>query len=232
MTNETKDQAKTAWSGHVDNYHDSCVDIAKVEPHRRKIGEDPCRRRSESRDGARIHEPRRSVLDVVHALDARDMRMTAANEIPIAGARHRIAVLGIVNDEDAPSGQIETRVGAVIRQLSVAFACSAVERYRVAQVVAVNHVHRQADAERATQRLRADDVAAMDDGRCAFRRALSHRARKRVGTIVAVGNDANFHPFMITPAPRRRTSTPLMDPSAISTGAGARSALALTMITR
>jgi hypothetical protein len=57
----------------------------------------------------------------------------------------------------------------------------------------VDHVQRQPYAYSGAQRLRADDVAAMDHRFGALRGGLAHRARQRVGAIVAVGDDANLH---------------------------------------
>ena len=94
-------------------------------------------------------------------LHARLVRVAAAHEVPVAGAGHRVAVLRIVDEDPAPA-ELEARVRPVVVQLPVALARPARERHRVAEVVAVDHVHGQPRAQRRAQRLRADDVAAVD----------------------------------------------------------------------
>ena len=73
-----------------------------------------------------------------------------------------------------------------------------VQRLRIADVVAVDQVQRQPERERGLERLRADQVAAMDHGLGALRLRLAHRLRERVGAVVAVRNDADFHARILT----------------------------------
>jgi hypothetical protein len=54
----------------------------------------------------------------------------------------------------------------------------------------VDHVHRQSDAQCGAQRLRADEVTTMDDGRSAFGCTRAHGLRQRLGAIVTIGYDA------------------------------------------
>src|SRR5688572_25148563 len=121
------------------------------------------------------------------------MRVAAAHQVPVAGARHRIAVLRVVNYEYLASAELEPRVRAVIVKLAVAVSRPAGKRNRVAEIIAVDDMHRQAGAQCAAQRLRPDHVAAMDNRFGALRGRLAHRARERIGAVVAVRYDANLH---------------------------------------
>jgi hypothetical protein len=71
-------------------------------------------------------------------------------------------------------------------------------------------VQRQSRTHRGAQRLRADDVAAVDHHGSAFVRRITHRLRQAFGAVVAVGNDAKFHATMIADgtyhAERRRNA--------------------------
>src|SRR5438105_6991180 len=75
----------------------------QVEAHGRKVPQRPGRRRGEARDGAGVHQPGLAALDVRHLLDAGYMRMPAAHKVPAPGARHGVAILGIVHCEDFAS---------------------------------------------------------------------------------------------------------------------------------
>jgi 3-oxoacyl-[acyl-carrier protein] reductase len=172
---------------------DLTVHAPELELQRVEIAEYPRCRRGEAGDRSRIDEPRRAVPDVGHALDRGNVRMTAAHEVPVARAGQRVAVFGIVHDEDAPSAHLDATVGTVVAQQAVAFVRPAAERHGVAEVVAMDHVHRQADAHRRAQRLRADDVTAMNDGRGALGRTRAHGTRERLGAIVTVRDDADLH---------------------------------------
>jgi len=97
-----------------------------------------------------------------------------------------------VDDEHAPAGEIEPRIGAVIANDAMGLAGECVQRERVAEVVAVNDVQRQTDARSRAQRIRADHVAAMNHGLGAGLRAGLHRACEQLGAVVAVRNDAEL----------------------------------------
>ena len=58
------------------------------EAHLREITEHPGGGRREPGHGSRVDQPGPAALDVRHLLDARHMRMAAADEIPVAGAGH------------------------------------------------------------------------------------------------------------------------------------------------
>src|SRR5947208_3436668 len=91
------------------------------------------------------------------------------------------------------AAELEARVRAVVLQLPAAVARPARERNRIAEVVAVDHVHRQSHRHRLPQGLRADHVAAVDHDLGALLLRLRHRLRQRVGAVVAVGDDAELH---------------------------------------
>src|SRR5690348_15647030 len=151
--------------------------------------------------------------------------MAAADEIPVAGARHRVAVFRIVDDEDAPRAERQPRIGTVILELTIAFARPARERDGIAEIVAVDHVHRQSDAQCGAQRLRTDEVAAMDDDFGALGRRFAHRARERVGAVVTVRQDAELHASMIADrrdlTRRGRRALMLVRPRSTTSFAGA-----------
>ena len=129
---------------------------------------------------------------------ARRLRVAAAHEVPVAGAGHGVAVLGVVHDEDAPPAELEARVGAVVLQQPAALAHLEVQRLRVADVVAVDEVHRQSVRERGLHGLRADQVAAVDHRLGALGFRVAHRLGERVGAVVAVRDDADFHALIST----------------------------------
>src|ERR1051325_9548105 len=163
-----------------------------LESHRSKIAQHPGRRGGEPGHRAGIDEPGLAALDVCHLARAHDVGMTAADEVPVAGAGHAIAVLGVVHDENAAPGDLEARVRAVVVELPIALARPARERHLVAEVVAMDDVHRQGDRHRRAQGLRADHVAAMDHYFGALRFALHHSLSERIGAVVAVRDDADL----------------------------------------
>ncbi len=130
------------------------------------------------------------------------MRVPATDDIPVAGARHRVTVVGIVDDEDAPPAEVESGIAAVILQQALAALRDDIQHLRVADVVAVDQVHREAQRKRRPHGLRADEIAAMDDRLGALRLRLLHRGCQHVGAVVAVGNDADFHDRTIADAIR------------------------------
>src|SRR5689334_24519347 len=97
-----------------------------------------------------------------------------------------------MHDEDALAIQLEASVDTVIGKPAAALASPARKRHRIAQVVAMDDVQRQADRERGAQRLSADYIAAMNDRLGAHLLRALHRERERVGAVVAVGDDADF----------------------------------------
>src|SRR5437867_1514238 len=94
----------------------------RLEAHRGEIAERPRRRRGEAGHGTGVHQPSGTTSYIFYLFHARDVGMAAADEVPVPRARHRIAVLGIVHDEDLAPAELEARVGAVILQLPVAVA--------------------------------------------------------------------------------------------------------------
>src|SRR5881398_1279621 len=104
----------------------------RLEAHRAEIAESPRRRRRKPGNGPGVDEPRLAALDVRHLLDAGYVRMPAAHEIPVPGARHGVAVLGIVHYEDFPSPHFQPSIGTVVLQLPIAVARPPRERDRVA----------------------------------------------------------------------------------------------------
>src|SRR5438128_6507964 len=105
----------------------------RLEAHRGEIAERPGGGRGEAGHGAGIHQPGGTTSYIFYLSHARNVGMAAADEVPVPRARHRIAVLGIVHDEDLPPAELEARVGAVVLQLPIAVARPARERDRVAQ---------------------------------------------------------------------------------------------------
>jgi len=94
----------------------------------------------------------------------------------------------------------------MVMEQPAALARPARERHRVAEVVAVDHVHRQAGGERRAQRLRADHVAAVDHRLRAGGLAGLDRGGERCGAVVAVGDDADLHAAIIDHKLRRRAA--------------------------
>ena len=66
-------------------------------------------------------------------------------------------------------------------------------RLGVAQVVSVDGVNRQAALQGRLDCLRADEVAAVNDGFGPHFLCGGHRPGDGISAIVAVGDDANFH---------------------------------------
>ena len=77
-----------------------------MKSHRLKVTENPCARSGETCDRTGVDEPSRAVLYVVNALTAGDVRMAAADEVPLTRARHCVTVFGVVNNEDPSSVQV------------------------------------------------------------------------------------------------------------------------------
>src|SRR6185437_11003284 len=92
------------------------------ESHCSKIAEHPGRRCGEPGDGAGVYEPGARALHVRHALGAGLVRVTAADEVPVAGAGHAVAVLGIVDHEHPLAPELEPRIRAMVGELPGAFA--------------------------------------------------------------------------------------------------------------
>src|SRR5437773_12386424 len=88
----------------------------QVEAHRLEVAEHPRGRRSEAGDGSGIDEPGTAALHSGDLFHRRYVGMSAANEVPVAGARHCVAVFRIVNEEDLSSVELEARVGAVVME--------------------------------------------------------------------------------------------------------------------
>src|SRR5438270_374006 len=171
--------------------------------HRVKIAQHPGRRRGEAGDGAGIDEPGAAALHGRDALDARLMGVPAAHQVPVSGAGHRIAVLGVVHQEDLSTAQLQARVGAVVLEQPAARARQIVQRKRVSHVVSVNDMHGYSRAQRGSQRVGADQVATMHDRLRTFGCRVVDCALERVGAIVAVGDDADFHAADHSPWPRQ-----------------------------
>lgn len=56
----------------------------------------------------------------------------------------------------------------------------------------MHHMQRHTELEGCTQRVRTDQVAAMDDCLCPVRLRFGYGRRKRLCTIMTVGDDADF----------------------------------------
>ena len=182
------------------------LEFADVELHRREVAEDPRRGRCQRRHRAGVGEPGLPALDVGDLLDAGAVRMAAADEVPLACARHRVAVVGVVHQEDPPSAEFDARVRAVIFEQPAALSRQPVQHDRIAQVVAVNHVHGQPDFEQRAQRHGPDHVAAVNDGLGAGLLGLRDRVAQHRRAVVTVRNDADFHvrdSGLATPLPRQ-----------------------------
>src|SRR4029078_7159116 len=117
---------------------------------------------------------------------AGNVRVTAAHDVPVAGAGHRITVFGVVDDENAPPCELEPSIDAVIVEHSIAFPRPAGERDSIPKGLTVNPMHGQTDAHCLAQRLRTDDIAAMDHRSRPFGRRTSHRRRQRIRAVVTV----------------------------------------------
>src|SRR5687768_15854314 len=104
----------------------------RLELHCSKIAQHPGRGRGEPGHRSRIYEPSLAALHVRDLLNRCLVRMAAAHEVPVPGARHCVAVLRIMHDEDAPSPELEARVWTVVLQLPATVACPARQRDRVA----------------------------------------------------------------------------------------------------
>ena len=107
--------------------------------------------------------------------------VAAADQVVVAGAGHAVAVVRVVGEEDAPAAELRSRHPAVVVELAVGVAGQLRDGDRVAEVVAVHDMHRQAELERGLQGVGADDVAAMDDGLGALRPWLPRRRRPACG---------------------------------------------------
>ena len=59
----------------------------------------------------------------------------------------------------------------------------------------MDYVNRQSDVHCSAQGLCADDVSAMNHGCSAFGCGCTYCLCQRIGTIVAVGDDAYFHDY-------------------------------------
>ena len=81
----------------------------------------------------------------------------------------------------------------MVAQQPAALAHLEVKRLPIADIVPVDQMRRQAVRERRLDRLRADEVAAMDDCLRARGLRLAHRLRERVRPVVAVRDDADLH---------------------------------------
>jgi hypothetical protein len=99
-----------------------------------------------------------------------------------------------MHDEDAPPAELEARVAAVVLEQPAARAGLPVQGLRIADVVAVDEVNRQPVRQSGLDRLRADEIAAMDHCLGTQRFGFAHCLRERVGAVVAVRNDADLHP--------------------------------------
>src|SRR3989304_4228645 len=86
----------------------------QVEAHRREVAEHPGGRSGEAGYGSGIHEPALAALDAGDLAYFRLVRVPAADQVPLAGARHGVAVVVIVHDEDPPAGEFDARVDAVV----------------------------------------------------------------------------------------------------------------------
>ncbi len=90
----------------------------------------------------------------------------------------------------------------MVAQQPAALAHLEVQRLRIADIVAVDQMYRQAVRQRRLDRLRPDQVAAMDHRLRARGLRLAHGLRQRVGAVVAIRDDADFHPTTFSYLPR------------------------------
>src|SRR5919201_891583 len=83
------------------------------------------RRRGRRQPGhrARVDEPTSRAFHTLDLLRARLVRMTAAHEVPVAGAGHGVAVFGVMHHENLAAAELEARIRPVVMQLAVALPC-------------------------------------------------------------------------------------------------------------
>lgn len=168
-------------------------ELADLETKVAEVCEDPGGRRGKAGHGARIGEPRTSPGDVRHLLDVGSMVVTAADEVEIAGACERACVGRQVGREDASAAEGELGVLAVVADQPIRACAESPHRLEVTEVVAVNDMNWKTDGQERTQRVGADHVATVHDGRGASLAGGGNGARQVIGAVVAVGNDGKEH---------------------------------------
>ena len=134
-----------------------------------------------------------SALDIGLPDDLRDMAVTAANQVVISGAGHAPAIMRVVGCKDAPSAKFQLGIIAVISKHPTGLCHQSVHRNLISEIVPVHDVKRNAQLDGCTQRIRSDQVATMDNGLSSFRLCFGYGRRKRICTVMTVGNYADFH---------------------------------------
>lgn len=82
---------------------------------------------------------------------------------------------------------------SVVGEQPAGFLHHVIQRCDIADVVAVDCMDGHTRLERGAQGVDADQITTMDDSLRAASLCRQDRRRQRIGTVVAVGNDANFH---------------------------------------
>lgn len=125
-----------------------------------------------------------------------DMAVSAADKIVISCAGHAVAIMWIVSDKNAPSAEFKGGIHAVVYKMAVGFCHEILDGHRVAEIVAVYHMYRQAKLEGCAQGVSTYHITAMDDCLRPGCMCRSNSSSKRFGTIVTVGDDADFQFYL------------------------------------
>lgn len=146
----------------------------------------------------RVDQPSLPALDIGLPDDLRNMAVTAANQVVIPGTGHAPAIVRVVGRKDAPSAKLQFRILPVESEQPAGPCHHFMHCHSIAKIVSMNHMQRHTEFDGWTQRIRTDQVAAMDDGLRTSCLCFGYGRRKRLCTIMTVGNDANFHCYVFT----------------------------------
>ena len=141
---------------------------------------------------ARINQCGMPALNVRMRNDLGYMAVAATDKIVISGARHAVAVMRIVGNEYPPPGKFQRGIHSMVNKIAAGFRHQILYGHHVAKIVAVYDMHGKAKLERGTQGIGTDQITAMYNCFCPRSMSCGHCSGERFGTVMAVGDDADF----------------------------------------
>ncbi len=126
-----------------------------------------------------------------------NVTVTAADEIVISGAGHAASIMGIVCYKYAATAKLQRGIHSMINQGAAGFCHQLMDGHRIAKIVAMHDMYGKAKFEGGTQSLCTYHIPAMNNSLRARCMCGRHGSSEGFGTIMTVGDDADFQFFAV-----------------------------------
>ena len=147
-------------------------------------------------NGARINQRGMSAFNVCKCHHLGYMTVTAADEIILSGTSHAMTIMGVVGDEYAPSAKFQRGIHPMVNQFAGGFCRQILHRHLIANIVAMHDMYRKSKLERGAQGMGTYYIAAMYNCLRPGCMRRGYGSSKRFGTIMTVGDDADFQFYL------------------------------------